>query len=280
MLAFFYPRMLEGRVLEGSLSPVAHAPVAAAPAGTAHQRRRVHGRTAGKQVYEELRDSIVALRREPGQQLSESELASELGVSRTPVREALIHLAEDRLVEIYPQLGTFVSRVSAHDVREAQFVREALELASLRVALKKAPDDEIAALRRNLQAQRGAHGDGDLELFFSLDERFHQDLTLLSGHRSLWRVVQREKLQLDRVRWLTLPVPSVVADLIGEHEAIQRALAERRRSEAEQLLTRHLRLILEDLPVLERERPELFLQATDGDGGARAPVGSTRGATS
>src|SRR4051812_28202016 len=87
-------------------------------------------RTASRardQVYDLLRESIVTAELEPGRQLSENELAGRLGVSRTPVREALVRLRDDRLVEIVPQLGTFVAPISGRAVADAQFVREALE---------------------------------------------------------------------------------------------------------------------------------------------------------
>ncbi|MGA8353133.1 MAG: GntR family transcriptional regulator, partial [Solirubrobacteraceae bacterium] len=85
-------------------------------------------------VYAILRDAIVSAEFEPGQRLSESELAERLGVSRTPIREALVRLRDDRLVEIVPQLGTYVSRISRQAIDDAQFVRSALEGAAVRIA--------------------------------------------------------------------------------------------------------------------------------------------------
>ena len=94
-----------------------------------------------------LRDAIVAAQLEPGRQLSENELAALLGVSRTPIREALQRLRDDRLVEIVPQLGTFVTRISENAVADAQFVREALECAAVRGAALRARDQDLAASR-------------------------------------------------------------------------------------------------------------------------------------
>src|SRR5881392_3471372 len=107
-------------------------------------------------VHALLRARITSLELPPGAPLSENELAAELDVSRTPVREALILLGEESLVDIFPMLGTFVSRISVDAVLEAQFMREALELAALREAVKRADDTDIAALRANLDAQRAA----------------------------------------------------------------------------------------------------------------------------
>src|SRR4051794_5238427 len=92
---------------------------------------------ARDQVYVHLRASIVTAELEPGRQLSENELAGRLGVSRTPIREALVRLRDDRLVEIVPQLGTFVAPISDRGLSDAQFVREALECAAVRLAAQK-----------------------------------------------------------------------------------------------------------------------------------------------
>src|SRR4051794_27041342 len=107
---------------------------------TPSQRARVAmrlGASTRSQVYTIIREAIVSLRLLPGQALSENELATQYGVSRTPVREALIRLAGDGLVEVVPQLGTFVSRISELDVREAQFIREVLECTSLPEAVQR-----------------------------------------------------------------------------------------------------------------------------------------------
>ncbi|MFE4722608.1 GntR family transcriptional regulator [Streptomyces sp. NPDC056728] len=107
-------------------------------------------------VHALLRARITSLELLPGAPLSENELAAELDVSRTPVREALILLGEESLVDVFPKLGTFVSRISVDAVLEAQFMREALELAALREAVTKSGAPDITALRAILDAQRAA----------------------------------------------------------------------------------------------------------------------------
>ncbi|CCQ13717.1 Transcriptional regulator, GntR family (fragment), partial [Rhodococcus sp. AW25M09] len=128
--------------------------------------------TARERAYRELRLRIVSLTLPPGSPLSENELAEHLSVSRTPVRESLILLAEEGLVQVFPQLGTFVSRVDTDRVADAQFVREAIETASLSDAVASRSDDDLAALRANLTAQ--AEPGIDMDQFFELDEQFHQ----------------------------------------------------------------------------------------------------------
>src|ERR687894_38551 len=100
-----------------------------------------------------MRDAIVRVDLAPGQRLSENELAGQLGVSRTPVREALARLRDERLVAVVPQLGTFVTRISTGAVGDAQFVREALECAAIREAAVRAGDADVAALEEIVRRQ-------------------------------------------------------------------------------------------------------------------------------
>ena len=131
-------------------------------------------------MYETLRRKVLTLELPPGAALSENELAAALGVSRTPVRESLILLAEEGLVQVFPQVGSFVSRVDPDRVADAQFLREAVELAALDDMPAELDPDVVAELRENLDRQQ-APGI-DLEEFFALDEAFHHGLLRLSGH--------------------------------------------------------------------------------------------------
>lgn len=173
----------------------------AAPAAPAKESVRVR-------VHALLRSRITSLELLPGTPLSENELATELDVSRTPVREALILLGEESLVDVFPKLGTFVSRISVDAVLEAQFMREALELAALREAVERADAEDIAALRAILDAQRAALTTADPDAFFEQDEAFHRRLMEASGYRTLWRTVTTAKAHLDRARRLSLPSPT------------------------------------------------------------------------
>jgi DNA-binding transcriptional regulator YhcF (GntR family) len=126
----------------------------------AERRTGVPART---QVYAALRDAIIRAELEPGRRLSENELAARFGVSRTPIREALVRLRDERLVAIVPQYGTFVSQISPQAVSDAQFLREALECAAIREAATLATEDDIALLEENLRAQERAEERGDFD---------------------------------------------------------------------------------------------------------------------
>src|SRR3954451_7331153 len=123
------------------------------------------GNTARARVYANLRDAIVRADLAPGRQLSENELAASLGVSRTPVREELQRLRDDRLVEIVPQLATFFSPIPTRAVADAQFIREALECAAVRAAAPRVTAEDVEALEQNLAAQDRARDSADFDAF-------------------------------------------------------------------------------------------------------------------
>jgi GntR family transcriptional regulator, rspAB operon transcriptional repressor len=212
------------------------------------------------QTLDTLRRRIISLQLPPGEPLSENELSQELGVSRTPVRESLILLREEGLVQVFPQIGSFVSLVDLGRVAEAQFVREAIECASLKDAV--VDDSGLAGLREILAAQRNAEAGGDVEEFFRLDEDFHRELLRLAGHESAWTAVNSAKAHLDRARRLSLIDTRPVSTLIEQHTAVVDALEANNRTEADSSLRVHLRGVFEDVKRIQASSPELFSDGT------------------
>jgi DNA-binding GntR family transcriptional regulator len=208
------------------------------------------------QTLETLRRRIISLQLPPGEPLSENELAQELGVSRTPVRESLILLREEGLVQVFPQIGSFVSLVDLGRVAEAQFVREAIECASLRDAV--VDDAGMAGLREILQSQTDADSSGDVEEFFRLDEDFHRELLRLAGHESAWAAVNSAKAHLDRARRLSLIDTRPIAMLIEQHTAVVDALQADNLDDADRFLRLHLRGVFEDVKRIQASTPGLF----------------------
>jgi GntR family transcriptional regulator, rspAB operon transcriptional repressor len=212
-------------------------------------------RTNRRTVYETLRRDVLTLELPPGAALSENELAARLGVSRTPVRESLILLAEEGLVQVFPQVGSFVSRVDPARVADAQFLREAVELASLE-DLPARPDPELVReLRENLAAQR--RPGLDVEEFFALDEAFHHALLRLSGHGNAWTTVVSAKGHLDRARRLGLQAtaPPTFTD---QHVEILDAVLAGDGTGARRAMRAHLRAVFDDVERIRERTPELF----------------------
>jgi len=219
---------------------------------------RTRGGRAGLAVYDALREAIVTTELEPGQQVSENEIADKLGVSRTPVREALARLRDDQLVQIVPQLGTFVSRVSVAGVDDAQFLREALECSAVRLVAARADADDIEELRELIARQEHARDAGDPDAFFTLDDAFHSAICELSGRPIAWTIVARANGHLNRVRRLSLSEPRYIAEMIIEHKVVVAAIAKGDPDEAETALRHHLRMVLSDLPTIRHNHPEYF----------------------
>ena len=214
------------------------------------------------QTLEALRRRIISLELPPGEPLSENELAQEMGVSRTPVRESLILLREEGLVQVFPQIGSFVSLVDLARVSEAQFVREAIECASLSDFTADAAG--IAGLRSILAGQRDAEAQGDVEEFFRLDEDFHRELLRLAGHESAWTAVNSAKAHLDRARRLSLIDTRPVSTLIDQHTAVVDALEAKNVVQADKSLRLHLRGVFDDVKRIQASSPNLFSDGTPG----------------
>jgi DNA-binding GntR family transcriptional regulator len=219
---------------------------------------RFGGRSARGHGYSALREAIVSAELEPGRRLSENELAEALGVSRTPVREALVRLRDERLVAIVPQLGTFVTLISEEAIADAVFVREALECGAIRLATQRATDGELEELQANLAAQERAEATGDLDAFDRLDEALHRALCLMSGHEIAWSLSRRANGHLDRVRRLSLPEPGYLSEMVGQHRAVVAAVADMNADCAESALRHHLRLVVSSLPSIRAAHPEYF----------------------
>ncbi len=210
------------------------------------------------QVYGALREAIVKLEIEVGQPLSENDVATRLGVSRTPVREAFIKLAGTGLIEILPQRGTYVVKISPRAVRDAQFVREALEVAVLRQACLHPVPDLVGKLHDLVALQRRAAENEDFDDFLIHDEAFHRTMAVAVGRERAWRVIEGEKGQMDRVRYLSLPEMSPMFHLIGQHEKIAKAVEARDFEGGQVVLREHLSGILKVLERFQKEMPDLF----------------------
>lgn len=230
----------------------------------------------GSQVYAVLRGHIVKAHFLPGAALSEKRLAEELGVSRTPVREALIRLAEDGLVNIVPQSGTYVAPIDVAAVYDSQLIREALECATVFAAARKAGPEEADDLKRILAEQKRHLAAGDHEGFIAADDTLHNRLIEISGHKGVARTVQGAKLHLDRIRYIAGEDSPHIHFVIGQHEEIIDRVIHHDGRGARRAMRGHLRLVFEKLDRLLWERQVLFATASrnGGRGGRdRAPLG-------
>ncbi|WP_394019126.1 GntR family transcriptional regulator [Xanthobacter pseudotagetidis] len=222
---------------------------------------------ASARIHEALREKIIAMEWTPGAAVQEKQIALAYGVSRTPVREAVLKLADERLVDIFPQYGTFVSRISLPSVRDAMVIRQSLERTAVReAALKvagateKASKGLLAEIKALVARQRASHKAGDLAAFHAADEAFHQAIAELAGHPNIWRVIRQEKAQVDRCRLLTLPAAERRASVIAEHAAIVDAVAAGDAAAAEAAVAAHLGRVIPSIAGLVAAYPDYFAE--------------------
>ena len=214
--------------------------------------------TAAGAIAAALRDDIVGLVLLPRTALRDAVLCERFGTSRTPVREALIRLGEEGLVDILPQSGTFVSRIPVAAIPEAVLVRQALEGVTVEAAARAVPRglervDAALAQQRALAARRDTDG------FHEADEAFHEAIALLAGHPNIWRLLRQVKVQLDRARRLTLPALGRMDQVVAEHRAIRDAVAAGDAAGARAAMTLHLSVVLPDVVRLRATHPDFFV---------------------
>jgi len=227
-------------------------------AGAAHIDRT---QVAAPQVYKYLHRQIVSGALRPGQALSENEVAEQLGVSRTPVREAFIRLASEDLLRVYPQVGTRVAAISLDAVGDNQFLRESIECRTVAAAARHATAAHKVDLQRMIDRQRECVRAQDGKGFFALDEEMHQYLLEMSGRPRLWRVLSDAKSQLDRVRHLSLEDPHWLRKVFREHELIVRRVLANDEAGAVEAMQKHLRSVFDAVQKIAAANREYFSDA-------------------
>jgi DNA-binding GntR family transcriptional regulator len=214
--------------------------------------------TASSRIYSDLRAELVSLQRRPGEAISEAEIALTYGVSRTPVREAILKLSDEGLVEIFPQSGIFVSRIPIAALPEAIIIRKALEETTARLAAERATSSQILTLHSILERQREADVAGDRDGFHQADETFHGTIAEVARYPGIWTLIQQVKVHVDRYRRLTLPQIGRMAQVIAEHGVILAAIERHDPEAARRAMEAHLERLLGDISATQHTNPEFF----------------------
>lgn len=217
-------------------------------------------RQAAPQLQESLRERILALELPPGTVLPRAELAERFGVSQTPVRDALLRLAEEGLVDIFPQHATLVSRIDIPTALRAHFLRRALELEIVR-ELCAAPDPLrqalLARLRVQLSSQARAQAAADYAAFTEADREFHHAMYAALDMHDLWQLTRQRSGHIDRLRRLNLPARGKAAAVIRDHRAIVEAIEARDAARAQDAVRSHLAGTLTFVDEVRRRHPEM-----------------------
>lgn len=199
------------------------------------------GQPLSEQVYRLVRQAIVTGSLMPGAALQENAITGQLGVSRTPVREALLRLREDGLVVIRRQSGTYVAPIDASRVEEGIIVRESLEPRVAEIAASRIDTASLDELARLTDIMGRAAERQDSKAFIAADDLFHQRLIDASGHLHIARIIQKVNAQLDRIRYLSVSEPIRAQTAVQEHHQLLAALAGGDRARAGSLLREHLK---------------------------------------
>ena len=231
---------------------------AAAPSGLPLDARIDRGRPIPDQVYALLRRTIVTLRLPPGAAIVEKDITQQLGISRTPVRDAVRLLAEEGLVDIKPQSGTFVALIDQEQLEEGRLIRKALEVEGIKLACTHVTQAAVDSLYNLIDLQERAAGRGDDIAFIDFDDRFHRQISEMSGHLRLWKVINSVKAQLDRARLMSVPLPGHNHRVIGQHQAIADALQKRNEERCVRALEYHLDDSYAQLSKVMEQHRELF----------------------
>jgi GntR family transcriptional regulator, rspAB operon transcriptional repressor len=175
---------------------------------------------AADQIYQGLREAIISGSFKPNEAISENRVCGMFNVSRSPVRIALTRLAEDKLIDIFPQRGSFVSPIILQKVREGHFARMALELAVLSEAATHWTDKASSDAKKAIKLQQQHAKNGDAWSFHMADELFHRSFAEAAKLEGIWDTILNVKTHLDRVRHLANPVKGHMDKVIDEHKAV------------------------------------------------------------
>lgn len=203
-----------------------------------------------------LEHNIVHLRLLPGEQLQEKELAERIGVSRTPVREAILELKRRSILAVYPQRGTFVTFLEEKRGEDIRYLRFVFEPRLAEEACDARDGKLVQELRGIVCAQKPALL-SDPDRFLQLDDQFHEAIYRALGRDDLYRIVKSHSIHFDRVRWLSSQLTSAES-LVSEHEAIASAIEAGDAPAARMVYEQHLTRAIADHETLRALYPQYY----------------------
>lgn len=227
-------------------------------------RQNVRGSTRDYS-YNIIKNKILGLELEPGTKISEKEMADELNVSRTPIREAFMKLAQEELLDIIPQSGTVVSKINLEHVEEGRFIREKIEKEIVTLVCSKIAEEDRFKLESNLAMQRlcadkkNLHNHSLDEEFFQLDEEFHQLLFISCGKSRTWEMLQMLNNHFNRLRLLRLSSDLNWEIIISQHHEIYQLILKQDAHLARKKMEEHLNLVVIEQNELRKTYPHYFI---------------------
>lgn len=220
-------------------------------------KERFAGETARDFAFRVLKDNIVSLELKPGTLISENEISAELGISRTPVREAIIDLSKASIIEIFPQKGSYVSLIDSSMVEEARFLRQVLDRAVIETACESCDPDILARLEENVTLQEFYLLREDADRILGLDNEFHRLIYTAARKDIIYEIRSTIMIHFDRVR--TLSVESVKdMKIVSDHRAMFNAILNHDKEKAVEMVDKHLSRYSVDENQIRKDFSEYF----------------------
>lgn len=212
-------------------------------------------------IYRVIKDNIMTLNLKPGECISEAEIGNSLNVSRTPVREALVRLAEEKLIDVFPQKGSFVSKIDLGIVEEAVFLREICEQKLLEIACEDINSKElIRELEKNLAYQKIiVEFEEDLHKFFELDNQFHSLIFDYYNKKNVWKGIKKLATHYDRLRLIDALERVNTLTTLQQHIEIVKLIKEKNTKEINKLVHNHLLKFKDIINAYIEKYPEYFV---------------------
>lgn len=199
-----------------------------------------------------LRENIITLALEPGSKVSETELASEMGLSRTPVREALIELGNYGIVETLPQNGVFISKIDYKCIEEARFMRLGLETLAVREVCDIITAEQLEELEDILQIQKMYLDNKNAKMLLKMDNKFHHGIFAICNKLLSYNLMQSMSVHFDRVRQLSLTTVKDIK-IVEDHRGIVDAIKVRDQEKAHEIMAIHLSRYKTDKTLIQEE---------------------------
>lgn len=216
------------------------------------------GETAREYAYRTIRDNIISLDLEPGSPFNDIEVSQQIGISRTPVREAVIQLSEEsRIIEIFPQRGMRIALIDVELVEEARFLRLILEKAAARLVCDMAGEEDLRWLDENIRLQEFYLEGGSPEKLLELDNEMHKKLFSICRKELTYSMCRRLAVHYDRIRSLSV---TTVKDhnIVGEHRELLGAIRAKNKELASDIMDRHLNHWMINEKLFREQYPQYF----------------------
>lgn len=216
------------------------------------------------QAYETIRTGIIYAEYAPGGKLQVKDLCTDLGLGRTPIRESLVRLRQEQLVQTVPQSGTYVSRISLESVECARYVRENLESQISVEACARMDKKGLFELEDLLLKETKSRDVQDRRGFFDYDNLFHEKLYEIANKQQIWRWLEFISIDLQRYRWLRVQTEDLNWDsILDQHREIFHALEVKDTDETRFLVSNHLHLLFSESAAVIKRFPDYFVEAPD-----------------